>query len=300
MYVVAVKRFEKHERQCSQTIAFGAERIYQTVAYSVHDEVERTWFTSADWSDPFAMRNVNGLSQEWLGGGVNGLFPHQGRLFLTMRDYDWNSRTVVVDPDVPKVYPENAADGALPLGDPKLVKDGVLLKFEFGNSVYVMNRDGISRKVVASRPGYTMIMFDVDHGADDTIVWMEAKESFTGKRSEYSLWASPYAASEAGVVKRQVAQIPDGVVSGLFIANAGAAAMITTNEHEGRVIRLSDGAWWKVPADPDMYLNAPLWVDDHAVWFLTQTNLDATGDATNGVIRIDRSTLGEPTMPTAS
>jgi hypothetical protein len=295
-YVVAVKLFGEYGAYCVNSMGFGAEGVYQKIAYLVDDKLERTWFTSADWSDPFTMRNVNGLSQEWLGGGVNGLFPHQGRLFVTMRDDNWNSRTVVVDPDVPKVYPENAADGALPLGDPKLVKDGALMQVEFGNSLYVMNRDGISRKVLASRPGHTMTMFDVDHGADDTIVWMEAKESFTGGLSEFSLWVSPYAASEAAVVKRQVAQFPEGVVTGLFIANAGAVAMITKNEHEGRIIRVSDGAWWKVPADPDMYLNAPLWVDDHAVWFLTQTNLEATGDATNGVIRIDRSTLGEPTM----
>jgi hypothetical protein len=85
-YVTAAKVGAPTETQCVNSTGFGDAGLWSLIFHSVGGKTERTWFTSADWSSPFEMRNVPGLSQEWIGGLVTGLFPHQGRLFATMLD----------------------------------------------------------------------------------------------------------------------------------------------------------------------------------------------------------------------
>jgi hypothetical protein len=207
---------------------------------------------------------------------------------------------VVVDPDEPKLYWPNGQTTYPETDDPKLVKDGVLLSAGApADGIHLLTRDGVARRVVATSPGNITTMFDVDHGAGDTIVWLEAKEDETGEFHDFSLWASPYATSESGVVRRRIPQASEHLATSFLVANAEMVAMTTTNQQQARLIRQSDGAAWAVPADPDMYFVAPLWVDEHAVWYLTQTNLKAFR-ASNGLIRVDRSSLGAPTMPDGS
>jgi len=147
---------------------------------------------------------------------------------------------------------------------------------------------------VLARPaaGYKVDGIQLDRANGDALVWSEAELADDSQRI---LWTSPFASSESGVARRAVARFSWAFT---YIANAGAVVAVPTLD-TARIIRLSDGMGWEVRAEPGLHFLQPLWINDDSVWLIVWKPEPATPDIRifSGAIRIRRSTLGLPTVP---
>ncbi len=128
-------------------------------------------------------------------------------------------------------------------------------------------------------------------------MWVESDNGVEYTSS--TLWTAPFATSEAALVRRKVGKLEDSTFSGgaRGVANKGVFLSMRAR-NEATITRLSDGAQWKVVGEPGERFTAPVWVDDDEA--ILQIAPDPNGvrdDDTYGVIRIKRSTLGAPTLP---
>ena len=78
-----------------------------------------------------------------------------------------------------------------------------------------------------------------------------------------------------------------------LVANAGVAVQLVSPT-KIYLTRISDGWSWSVDADPGDEISRPLWVDATEVWFAVD---DAVNKKTWSIVRIERSSLGPPTIP---
>ncbi len=147
---------------------------------------------------------------------------------------------------------------------------------------------------VLARPaaGYKVDGIQLDRANGDALVWSEAELADDSQRI---LWTSPFASSESGVARRAVARFSWAFT---YVANAGAVVAVPTLD-TARIIRLSDGMGWEVRAEPGLHFLQPLWINDDSVWLIVWKPEPATPDIRifSGAIRIRRSTLGPPTVP---
>jgi len=161
--------------------------------------------------------------------------------------------------------------------------------------VFVNESGTPSRLITAASEGVARIT--LDRSSSDQLVWVEADfPAFDYVNT--TLWTSPFATSEAGVVRRKVAKIDDarGRAGGRFVANKGVVLSLV-GRNTALVTRLSDGAGWLVQGEPLERFVVPVWVDDNDV--LIETAEDKAGTFDNpasGIVRIARASLGAPTV----
>ncbi len=95
---------------------------------------------------------------------------------------------------------------------------------------------GVARTIVRAPEGRYVTFYSVDRKNGNSISWYE-KDQETG---ELTLYSSPFATDEAGIVRRPVAKLARLAFG---VANAGYFAY-TVRENAMRVLRLSDGLGW--------------------------------------------------------
>jgi hypothetical protein len=137
-----------------------------------------------------------------------------------------------------------------------------------------------------------MFRHSVDRAANNDVVWVDRNET-TG--SEYSLWESRFATTDAELSARQVASLPK-LRGGRFAANAGVVLWLD-DQGVARIVRRSDGKGWLVPKTKGATYTNVIWVDDEHLWLgADMAEGKFAGQKTNAFIRYDRSVLGEPTL----
>jgi hypothetical protein len=184
----------------------------------------------------------------------------------------------------PSLYSEGPAE----------VPDGVLfLGGHDDGDIYLFRRDGTVTLVAKAPSGRTLKEPFVDRSNGNALVWEEATRVAGPWAKDYVLWTSPYATRLADLKPRAVARIPGDDTGRAMAVNAGMA-LFKLDERTGLLVRLSDGRGWHIPTEPDHHLFTPLWVDDNYVWFITGSQYANNPD---GILRIERSTLGPPTLP---
>lgn len=157
-------------------------------------------------------------------------------------------------------------------------------------SIGYFPKSGGWTRIVSPSSGSGTTFFAIDRARADALVWAEA-----GENSEFVVWTQPFSVSETPTLKRRVAKLP---FEFSFVANAGVVAAVTT-AGRGRIIRLSDGMAWDIAPEPGLELYFPLWVNDDFVWFETSkpSAVNPNVKLHSGAVRIARSTLGAPTIP---
>lgn len=168
-------------------------------------------------------------------------------------------------------------------------------------TIQYVSLTGRSQVVVRPKPGSILRWFTVDRGSGDALVWQEtvegaAKTTDLGWFDESTVYTSPFATSEAGLVRRAVTKfprpLPGSVNKGLFA--------VGLSEGVGRIVRLADGAGWDVQSEAGVPLMAGAWTNDEYVWFYR--SYMAPGEPgyprIGGMIRLARSGLGAPNVPT--
>ncbi len=135
-------------------------------------------------------------------------------------------------------------------------------------------------------PGMTMSALAIDR-KQNTLVWGEASPA-----DEQTLWTSPMATTEAGMQPRKVAKL---FFESAVVANAGVAVVVD-GAAKARIVRLSDGLGWDVPAEPGLTYQSGLWVNDDSVWLLA-SKVVSGGSSLNSAVRFSRASLGNPTVP---
>lgn len=101
------------------------------------------------------------------------------------------------------------------------------------------------------------------------------------------------------IARTKVAKIVDTLERGgaRAIANRGVYLSLV-GRNTALVTRLSDGMGWLVQGEPKERFVDPVWVDDNDVLIETAPDPDGTKDVpSTSVLRIARSSLGAPTVP---
>lgn len=151
--------------------------------------------------------------------------------------------------------------------------------------------EGGYRTLVRPLAGSQVMWVDIDRTDSNRLVWTEVNDT----TEQVILYTSPFATTEAGIVRRAVAVLP---TANGGVANAGIFATPGTPSSV-RLVRLSDGVGWDVPAEADTPMNEPLWVNTDSVWvFISRVLPGKPGyPDRGGLIRVGRSTLGAATIP---
>jgi hypothetical protein len=186
----------------------------------------------------------------------------------------------------------------LPSEAPKPAPGGAFV-FETGGAFAIAfaKDDGTHTRVVTPTSPQVVTEKALDRSDGNALVWVES--DFGANYRNSTLWTAPFATTEASLVRRKVAKLEDSTFSGgaRGIANKGVFLSISAR-NEATITRLSDGAQWKVVGEPAERFTAPVWVDDNEA--ILQIAPDPNGvrqDDTYGILRIARSTLGPPTLP---
>ncbi len=157
--------------------------------------------------------------------------------------------------------------------------------------------EGGYRPLVRALPGNQVTWVGVDVSDQSRLVWQETNLT----TDQIILYTSPFANTEAGIVRKAVAVLPSsigGVVNAGIFVNSGGQSSVSTPKMT-RMVRLSDGLGWDVPAEPDTPMVEPLWVNADSVWvFISRVLPGQPGyPDRGGLIRVGRSTLGAPSIP---
>jgi hypothetical protein len=180
--------------------------------------------------------------------------------------------------------------------DPHDVADGALVGF--GNqkfSLGLIHPDGSLTSLITPPTGRSVGESAIDRSNFDTLTWVEYSGDLLD-RTDYTLWTTPYASTEAAIQRRAVAKIPDDAINGgtRYVVNDGFALFVQ-NRQTALLIRLADGLGWEIPTDVNHVFMEPLFVDDNEIWLTTGRPVAIPEP--DGMIRISRSTLGPPTRP---
>ncbi len=282
---------------CTGSTGFGPDGAAILNLHINKQGKEHRWLSTSTWNAP-AELSVLDMTKVDFGGTDSVLLPAHERVFVTV-DRDAYLTTLVLDPKTSELHEAMAREYEFYIVMPKVVRDGVLV---FGHpprsGIYVLRSNGSATRVVRPAVNQAILTFDVDHGRGDTVVWAEGEprdEDFTYRN--HVLWTSPYASNEEQSQHRKVCALPEDAISygAGVVANLGVV-LFRVNDQSGLLVRLSDGRAWNIPGEPGRRFVYPLWVDDKSVWFVTTTGTDKYSPS-DGLIRIDRATLGEPTIP---
>ena len=137
----------------------------------------------------------------------------------------------------------------------------------------------------------------MDRSSGNDLVWVESDDGFEYKNA--TLWTATLAANEGAIVRRKVAKLDDSLYrggarspanKGVFLSLVGRSTALLT--------RLSDGMGWLIQAEPQQRFVDPVWVDDSDVFLETADDSMPPYDLPqSGIMRLSRSTLGAPTVP---
>jgi hypothetical protein len=277
---------------CTRSIGFGSGGVAVHFRYGNAPTPQRDGSLAwSAWGSPTSFQ-VAPMSESTLGGSALHLENNAGHLYLEVHDnngqrmsvFETNTltlRAASTDPAFGAAHPQEVADGALVLGG------------YYPYSLYLLRPDATTSRLVApSGSGRVVGEYRVDRSAGDAIVWTDADDT-TVDRSDYYLWTSPYASSPGALRPRKVAKIPDSAINrGSWFAVNKGLALFAVDKDRGVLVRLSDGKGWSIPTEPGHGLVKPVWVDDEYVWFNTEST-----HGTDGLLRIARTTLGAPTVP---
>ena len=125
-------------------------------------------------------------------------------------------------------------------------------------SVGFMPLEGGYRTVIRPLAGQDFTSLATDRANGDALVWAETNPTTTVT----TLYTAPFATTEATLVRRPVAKLPffqGGVV------NAGLLAYPLAHDTI-RIVRLSDGLAWEIPAEADGPAMSAIWVNQEYVW----------------------------------
>jgi hypothetical protein len=212
-----------------------------------------------------------------------------GRVYLALWD-DQTSTAGVFDPLSSTVAVAGEEEPNVHVVELRQAGNGVaFVGGQYPSGIYRLSRDEKGRRIADPEPGMTVV--DMSHDATNggDLVWREGNV-VPAQRNEYSLWVARLPLRREEARKRKVSSLPRQISSGRMIANAGVALM-DYEPDKALLVRLSDGKGWLVPSEPGHSIISPLWVDDDAAWFTTSTGARNRGD---GILKISRSTLGEP------
>jgi hypothetical protein len=195
---------------------------------------------------------------------------------------------------------ETAAQAQLSI--PRVVTDGAIAVGAASTggsaSMALVKADGSFVTLLAPTAPHVITAVSIDRASNQQIAWVEGDPLDPCRNA--ILWTSPYATSASEVARRAVAALNDtqGRCGQYMVANAGAVLSLSDLD-KAQITRLSDGMGWVVPADTGEVFSQPLWVDDNEVWLATGPASDPDGihDFT-GILRVARSSLGSPTVPT--
>lgn len=221
-------------------------------------------------------------------GGVQAMSAGAGAMFLATADpfnmavFDIAKRTMTPMGSAPRPPAEH------PVG----VKDGALAVAGATGGLWFVRPDASYVRLVDSTANQVLFNVEVDRANGDALVW---REGDLFDLTNLNLWTAPYATTPP-VARRKVTHLgdlKDG--GGVLVANAGMALMRETL-YSSRLVRLSDGWGWSIPAEPNERMIHAVWVDDAEVWVGTGPELGVTADYTTSVMRLQRSELGSPNV----
>lgn len=153
--------------------------------------------------------------------------------------------------------------------------------------------DASWKKVYLPTPPNEVFGLASDPSQADAFAWLEG-QMVGFDYTNVKLFTSPY--STVATQPRKVTSIGSLYnYGGGIIANAGMA-LVLTDFSTAELVRLSDGWGWSIPAEPGDGFVKPVWVDDNEVW-LNVAPAKWQGQYSNGMVRIQRSSLGAPTIP---
>lgn len=197
---------------------------------------------------------------------------------------DWAVTMPVVDGVEPSLFePRKARDGFVFLG-----------RARGEQSLFHFSKGGVVRRLLNATPGRQIAFHGVDASNDDALVWVDGTvEGETLK--DLRMWTAPFPAPPTMAQPREVAQLAQ--IGTTFSVNAGVALVMGNDDHV-KLVRLSDGKAWAIPANPEFTYINPLWVDEHHVWLFATTAVTSPTPVWHGnaLVRYARAALGEPTL----
>ncbi len=145
------------------------------------------------------------------------------------------------------------------------------------------------RPLVQPLPGNRIVWVGVDRANQDAIYWVE-------KGASRTLWGSSFADVSAGIVRRQIAVVPES--SYRPVVNGGIAVFARDNDSL-RAVRTSDGLGWNVTGEAGTPMLYGLWANDDSIWAgVSNIPFGSPGFPTlGGMLRVPCATLGPPTVP---
>ena len=147
---------------------------------------------------------------------------------------------------------------------------------------------GVAKTLVRAPAGSRVNYVSVDRKNGFALTWYETNDI----TEEVTLYTSPFATDESGIVKRAVAKIAAPIFG---IANAGYFAY-QVRDKAVRVLRLSDGLGWDIDAEPGVPLMETVFVNEDYVWNIVSAGREEEARDRGGLIRMRRPTP-PPTIP---
>ena len=250
------------------------------------------FMSTAPWSNlldvtttQFSIKDLGSL------GAVQSMSAGAGAMFLATADpfnlavYDIAKRTMT-----PVGNPQRP-----PAEQPVAVQDGALAVASGTGGIWFVKPDASYVRLVDSTANQILFNVAVDRANGENLVWRE------GDRPDFDmvnvhLWTAPYTTNPASVTRKKVTRLGDlRDGGGVLVANAGMA-LVRETLTSSRLVRLSDGWGWSIPAEPKERMVDAVWVDDNEVWIVTGPELGVTADYRTSVMRLRRSELGSPNV----
>ncbi len=157
--------------------------------------------------------------------------------------------------------------------------------------MYVRNDGTFETTIVAETAGREVNAVTVDRTAGDAFVWTES-DGIGGPNA--ALFTAPFAERSDQIARRRVTAFTDSTgYGGAYIIAAHGMAVLRSSRTTALLVRLSDGAFWILEAEPGSGIVYPIWVDDQSVW-MTTGEMFPTETFQETLIRFDRAELGTP------
>lgn len=253
---------------------------------------ENPFMSTAPWSNLLDITTTQFSIQD-LGssGAVQRMSAGGGAMFLATADpfnmavFDIAKRTMTPMGKPPRPPAEH------PVG----VKDGALAVAGGAGGLWFVRPDASYVRLVDSTANRVLFNVAVDRANGENLVWLEGDRPYDDLFN-VDLWTAPYTTNPANVARKKVTSL--GTLQyggGVLVANAGMA-LVRETLYSSRLVRLSDGWGWSIPAEPKERMIDAVWVDDNEVWIGTGPELGVTGDYATSIMRLQRSELGPPTV----
>jgi hypothetical protein len=249
----------------------------------------------APWSTPTTFASKAILTSQWGSNHAQSVAISAGQLYVETVDYfsvdvfDLATQTLLL----PSTPTQLSASGPIPVPGGALVLDG--------NSPYhadILRPDATYASLISPTTPHQLTWAAVDRSLGNALVWVESDFGGAGYVNPV-LWTSPYASLSGNVARRKVAVIADALDRGGadMAVNAGVALTVV-GETKALLTRLADGMSWSIAPEPGDAFISPVWVDDNELWIATgEAGRVDYGAHTEGIFRLQRSSLGAPTVP---